>query len=68
MYGFDVIIWRVRFQRERVGGTPTTLHTQAMAREHEWRSRLEATSAFAGAAAVLMIVSSVTWGGRRDQV
>jgi hypothetical protein len=66
-YGLDVHVWGVRFHREIVHGTLATLHAQALVREHQWRSELETTSALAGAAAVLMIVASVTWGGRRDQ-
>src|SRR5262245_4452504 len=50
VYGLDVSVWGVRLHRERVGGTPTTLHDQALAREYQWRLGLAAATALAGAA------------------
>src|SRR5262245_52902049 len=50
VYGLDVRVWGVRLHRERVGGTLTTVHDQALALEFQWRLGLAAATAVASAA------------------
>src|SRR3954470_20333467 len=65
-YGLDVRVWGLRLHKERVHGTPATLHAQALVRERQWRFRLAAASALASGFMAAVAVT-VYWHFPRRQ-
>src|SRR5439155_3746286 len=61
-YGLDVRVWGIKLQRERVFGTPASLHAMAETRELQWRWGLAIASAFAAGGTVAAVFARLRPG------